>query len=146
MEEIIRNIKEIHKNTVLLLKVGSFYHAYGKDAYIISYLFRYQMKRTGKGYNTCGMPTTGLNKVLKGLEDKKINYLVLIKSQSYAEETRMDFDVNNRYLEIYEKAYRNVNLKKRIDEIYDYLNEHLDDKSIKTMIQEVEELLDKERQ
>ena len=34
-----KNIKEIHPNKVVLYKVGTFYNAYGKDAYIVSYIY-----------------------------------------------------------------------------------------------------------
>lgn len=144
MENVIRNLKEIHKNSIILIRIGTFYHAYGKDAYIMSYLFNYQIKNVGKGYNTCGMPVSGLNKVLKILEDKKIDYLVLIKSQNYDVETKKEFNVNNRYLETYEKAYRNINLRKRINSIYDYLIENIEQPNIKTIIQKVEDCIDTE--
>ena len=35
---MVANIKEVHKEYVLLVKIGSFYYCYGRDAYIISYL------------------------------------------------------------------------------------------------------------
>ena len=146
MENIIKNLKEVHRNSIILIKIGSFYHAYGKDAYIMSYLFNYQIKNVGKGYNTCGMPLSALSKVLRILEDKKINYLVLIKSQNYSEEEKMDFNVNNRYEELYEKAYKNINLKKRINAINEYLIEHLDATNIKSIIQKVEDCLETDRQ
>lgn len=36
---MIKTIKQIHKNDIILLKIGKFYHTYGKDSYIIAYLF-----------------------------------------------------------------------------------------------------------
>ena len=41
---IIKTIKEVHPKDLVLVKIGSFYHIYGKDAYIISYLFGYKLK------------------------------------------------------------------------------------------------------
>ena len=35
---MIAKIKEVHREYVLLVKIGNFYYCYGKDAYIISYL------------------------------------------------------------------------------------------------------------
>ena len=32
MNKMIEQIKEIHKDAVCLYKVGTFYHAYGRDA------------------------------------------------------------------------------------------------------------------
>ena len=41
VKNIVDVVKKIHREDVVLVKEGSFYHVYGKDAYIISYLFRY---------------------------------------------------------------------------------------------------------
>ena len=40
---MVKNIKEIHPDTLLLFKVGVFCESYGKDSYILSYLFDYQI-------------------------------------------------------------------------------------------------------
>lgn len=42
---MVKNIKEIHPKSLLLFKVGAFCEAYGKDSYIISYLFDYQVRQ-----------------------------------------------------------------------------------------------------
>ena len=44
----VKNIKEIHPKSLLLFKVGAFCEGYGKDSYIISYLFNYQVRQKGK--------------------------------------------------------------------------------------------------
>ena len=46
MNQKIRSIKEIHKYDLCLFKVGAFYHAYGRDSYILAYLFDYKLKDT----------------------------------------------------------------------------------------------------
>ena len=74
LENTIKVIKQIHTEDIVLLKVGSFYHSYGKDAYIISYLFNYQLKRLENNYSTCGFPISTINKVQSVLEEKNINY------------------------------------------------------------------------
>ncbi len=56
---IIKTIKEIHPKDLILVKIGSFYHIYGKDAYIISYLFGYKLKTFEKKHVTCGFPVKG---------------------------------------------------------------------------------------
>ena len=38
-----KRIKEIHPNYMILFKSGEFYKAFGKDAYILSNLFNYQI-------------------------------------------------------------------------------------------------------
>ena len=55
-DNVIKTIKEINPETVILIQIGAFYHAYGKDAYILSYLCDYQIKSVENSYNTCGFP------------------------------------------------------------------------------------------
>lgn len=43
MLTMVKAIKQIHTKDVVLFKVGSFYQTYSKDAYIISYLFDYEL-------------------------------------------------------------------------------------------------------
>ena len=33
---VVKAVKEIHTDSVILIKIGKFYNIYGKDAYIIS--------------------------------------------------------------------------------------------------------------
>ena len=40
---IVKNVKEIHKEFVVLVRVGNFYNCYGIDSYIISYLLGYKI-------------------------------------------------------------------------------------------------------
>ena len=42
---MVKTIKQIHKNDIVFVKIGKFYHIYGKDSYIISYFFGYQLKK-----------------------------------------------------------------------------------------------------
>ena len=139
MDSVIKTIKEINPETVIFIQIGAFYHVYGKDAYILSYLFGYQIKALENSYNTCGVPKSGLNKVLKILEDNKISYLVTIKSRSYEVETEMKYKEKNQYIEIYEKAYKYISIKNRINAIYNYLIENINSPNIKKKIQKLEE-------
>ena len=41
---VVKTIKFVHEFCVVLVKIGTFYSVYGKDAYIISYLFKYKIK------------------------------------------------------------------------------------------------------
>ena len=47
---MVKTMKEIHCKDVILIKNGKFYNAYGKDTYIISYLFGYKLKKVEKTY------------------------------------------------------------------------------------------------
>ena len=42
---IVKTAKEVHKNDIILVKIGKFYQVYGKDAYVISYFFEYKLKK-----------------------------------------------------------------------------------------------------
>lgn len=141
LDNTIKVIKEIHPETVILLEVGSFYHVYGKDAYILSYLFGYQIKALENSYNTCGTPKSAINKVLTVLENNNINYITVIKSQNYEVSQEMDFKSKNSYSKVYEKAYKYIAKKNRINAIYNYLMENIDAPNIKEKIQIVEEKL-----
>ena len=63
LANMVRTIKQIHPEDVVLIKIGVFYHAYGKDAYIISYLFGYKRNAFGENSSTCGFPKSALNYV-----------------------------------------------------------------------------------
>lgn len=138
---IIKIIKEVHPESVILVKVGNFYQEYGRDAYIMSYLFGYQMKIVESNLSNCGFPKTALNKVLKELEDNQISYLILNKSDNYEVEDEEDFKSQNTYIEIYNKAHKYLTKKNKIDAIYHYLLENINDVSIKEKINKVEEIL-----
>ncbi len=139
MDNVIKTMKEINPETLIFIQIGAFYHVYGKDAYILSYLFGYQIKTLENSYNTCGIPKSGLNKVLKILEDNKISYLVVLKSQNYEVETELKYKDKNKYSEIYEKAYKYISIKNRINTIYNYLIENINSPDIKRKIQKMEE-------
>lgn len=53
MITMIRSIKQIHPKDIVMFKMGSFYHTYSKDAYIMSYLFDYKTKKIEQNYSTC---------------------------------------------------------------------------------------------
>ena len=141
LDNTIKVIKELHPETVILIEIGSFYHVYGKDAYILSYLFGYQIKNLENSYNTCGTPKSAINKVLSTLENNKINYMTIIKSQNYEVDQELKFKEKNKYMEVYEKAYKYIAKKNRINAIYNYLIENIDSPNIKAKIQSVEEKL-----
>lgn len=71
---IVKTIKQVHSNDIVIVKIGKFYHVYGKDSYIISYLFGYKLKEI-ENVSMCGFPISSLNKIIAKLEDRRINYL-----------------------------------------------------------------------
>lgn len=136
---MIKTMKQANPETVILIQIGAFYHAYGKDSYIISDLCGYQIKSLENSYNTCGFPKSSLNKTLKLLEDNKINYLVVVKSLNYEVEAEMKYKSENRYLLVYEIAYKHISIKNRINAIHNYLMENMDSPKIKIELRKIEE-------
>lgn len=135
--DTVRTIKQAHQSDVVLIKVGKFYHAYGKDAYIISFLFNYQLKKVDANTNTTGFPEVAIDKVSKTLNEKNINYLIINKEESEIK----DFKQENKYAEIYSKAHKYQNRKNKADEIYEFLMSNIDEDGIKEKINKIEEIL-----
>ena len=134
--EIIK--KELYPESVVLLKVGTFYHAYFKDAILLSYLFGYKLKKLEKNVSNCGFPAVVLNNVKYLLEQKKINYLIIDRAHNYEEDEKEDFKGENSYMECYEKANRYILLKERVDRINDFLIEHINEESINNVLDRME--------
>ena len=86
LANMVRTIKQIHPEDVVLIKIGVFYHAYGKDAYIISYLFGYKRNAFGENSSTCGFPKSALNYVKTVVNcQAKINKNSHIKLSNYSQ-------------------------------------------------------------
>lgn len=139
---MIANIKEVHSEYVLLIKIGNFYYCYGRDAYIISYLLQYKINVIEKNMLSCSFPNTAYNKVLTKLEQKKINYLVVDKKDNYSVEEKSNNKNLNQYYTIYQKAKEELSTRARIEKIYHYLLENMQDKEI---ILEMEKIINERR-
>lgn len=74
---MIKEIKEVHPEEIVLVKIGNFFHVYGKDSYILSYLLGYKIRRIEENICTTGFPDKTAAKVKAMLEKNKINYLVV---------------------------------------------------------------------
>ena len=135
--DVIRTMKQVHPNDVILIKIGKFYHAYGKDAYIISFIFNYQLKKVETNTNTTGFPAVALNKVIKTLEDKSINYMVIDRGDNYEPIDKGNFKQNNKYIDMYNTAHRYQTRKNKIDEIYEYLLTNINDDIVREQIQRI---------
>lgn len=138
---IIKEIKGIHPHNVALVKMGNFYHVYGKDAYILAFLFKYKIKTIEENCPTCGFPCESINKVMAKLEHEKINYMVLDRRNQYDVDEIVDQKNLNKYEEIYGKSKTYVNLSTRIDKISQKLTNLIGKEEAKTKIQQIEEIL-----
>lgn len=141
---IVKTIKEIHKTDLVLVRIGKFYHAYGKDSYILSYLFGYQLK-TLEDVSMCGFSETGLNKVISNLEQKKINYLIVDRRNNYDVQEVFDNKNLNEYTKIFEKAKVYIKYKNRIDNIYNYMMNNIEKEDFKNLLNEMEKIINERR-
>lgn len=137
---IIKEIKAIHPEYVALVKLGGFYRVYGKDAYIISKLFKYKLKKEDNIIE-CGFPLKIINKVLANLQNKKINYLILDSRDNYNINEKVDFKNLNTYAKMYENSKIYVNNQIGIEEICNYLSENAEKAKLKQVIEEIRSLL-----
>lgn len=140
VENMVNRIKQVHPDYVALIKIGVFYHAYGKDAYIISYLFGYKRKPFGNS-STCGFPRSVLSYVQSVLENKLINYIVIDRAHQYEVDEKVDFKKSNNYIEMYNKAHRNLRIQERAMNIYNYITDNIEDKDIKSKLIKIEDML-----
>ncbi len=74
-----KDIKKVHPEDVVMYKVGNFVQSFGKDAYILSYVFDYKLRSTNDNISTCGYPKNAIQKVIAKLEQRKLNYIVIDK-------------------------------------------------------------------
>ncbi len=140
VEDAIKMFKQAYTDSIVLVKVGSFFHAYGRDSYILSYLFNYQLKNFQNNHSTCGFPISSLDKVSNRLEQLEINYIALDKSQDFKITEKKDF-TDNKYSKIYSKAHNYISIKSRIDTIYQFLLEGMAEDNILDKIIEVEKII-----
>ena len=91
-ETILNSIKTVHKCAIIIIRTGTFCNVYGQDAYIISYLFGYKLRRIQNNILSTGFPKEVINKVMAKLEYRKIDYLVVDKRNNYEVEEK---SINN---------------------------------------------------
>lgn len=138
---MIKTIKRIHPTDVALVKIGEFYHAYGKDACILSYLFEYKLKVIDNGCYTCGFPRKSIAKIRAELERNLINYILLDRRNNYDVDERCDNKNLNRYQEFTKKSYTYVKIREKIENIYNYFLMNMNQAETMALISQVEELI-----
>lgn len=126
-----------------MVQVGKFIYAYGKDAYIMSYVFGYKVRLIENNIYVCGFPRNKIKNVMATLENKKINYIILDRRNSYRVDEKSDNKNLNRYDNYLDKAIKYVKRKQKIDYIYNYLITNIEkdeiDKIIKVLKKEIDE-------
>ena len=150
--ETIRDMEtEYHQkypDSILLVLSGNFYNVYGKDGYILGYIFKYKLKN--KTYKTLedkeerilntGFPRNSLDKVLLDLEDKKINYVIKVKDKK---DIFKDFKKLNTYKRRYEASKKYWMDKMRINEIICKLDRLCGKKDFSSLLDEIQSSIEK---
>ncbi len=135
MLEKYYNQKIRYKDYVILIKCGSFYEAFEKDALIINTLLKYKIKKFSKTFKS-GFPTLKLNVILKILEENHLNYVVLDE----IEMIKKEFD-DNKYQNFNFDIDRIMLNYIKIDKIMNYLNDNILNERITDILEKMEELL-----
>ena len=139
---MVQNVKEIHYKYIVFVKVGNFYYCYGRDSYIISYLFNYKINILNQNIYSCSFPQNALNKVIANLEQKKINYLILDRRNNYEIIEKSDNKNLNRYDKFYEIGKKKKVMEMRVEKIRSYLLENMEDKEL---IERIEKAINERR-
>jgi DNA mismatch repair ATPase MutS len=143
---MVKNIKEIHPKSLLLFKVGAFCEGYGKDSYIISYLFNYQVRQNGKNnISKVGFSKKAIPSVISKLEEQKIDYLLIDVRNNYYVDEKFENRNLNKYDTVFEKAYLYVRKQREIRKINEKLMEQIDSADFKEKVGRIEEILNEGR-
>lgn len=102
-------LKKEYTDTLVIIKVGNFYTTFGSDAFILHYLFSYQITNDKLGFPACA-----LEKVVWDLKNKSINYLV-VSDEVLSENSYED----NQYYPVLEVAQKFYYEKVSIDMLVD---------------------------
>lgn len=141
---IIKEIKAIHPDYIALIKTGSFYSVYGKDASIISSLFDYQFKEINDTI-TCGFPANSIKKIQAKLENSKINYLLINRRTGYTIEEKVDFKNLNTYNKKYLSSKIYTSNQRRIKKINEFLIKNARNKELNIVLKEIENIINENR-
>ena len=126
----------------MMYKSGSFYKAFGKDAYILSAMFDYSIKMVNQNIPVCGFPLSSIMKVRSTIEEKKINYMILNPRNNYDVEIKEDFRNLNNFHKEFETSYTKTKRKKKITHIVEELKVIIDEPCFKEKIRKIEDILD----
>lgn len=127
---IVKNVKDICKNYIVLLEIGTFYYCYGNDAFIVSYIGKYKINIIQDSIYSCAFPKTAYNKIISKLEENKINYIILDRRNNYAEREKSNNKNLNNYEKYLEISKKEMAYKMRIEKITKYIEKNAQDKEL----------------
>lgn len=139
---IVKNVKQICNNYIVLVEIGTFYYCYGKDAFIISYIGNYKINIIQDNIYSCSFPTVAHNKIISKLEEHKINFIILDRRNNYEEVERSNNKNLNNYEKYYDASKKELASKMRVEKINKYLKENMRDKEL---IEDIERLINERR-
>lgn len=121
-------------NQIILRKSGLFYETFDEDAKILHYLFGYKMIN-----DRVAFPDNALNKIINGLEEKKISYEIKSKDDS----EKMDFKDKNNYQKMLMKSQNKIAMAKLVNKLILKL-EKMDDEKLYAILRKLEEYVNEE--
>ena len=143
--ETVKTIKSIHIEDLILIKIGKFIYAYGKDACIISYLFNYRIKLIENNIYVCAFPNNNVNKIIATLEQRKINYKILDKRRNMEIDEEVSFKNLNKYNNIVEQSVKYVKRNNQVDNIYQRLLKEINEENFEEIVSSVRKVLSEGR-
>ncbi len=141
---IVQNVKEIHPEYVVIISIGKFYYTYGKDSYIIAFLLNYKLN-TFQNISRCGFSNDSIKRVIAKLEQNKVNYLILDRRNNYNVDEKFDNKNLNNYSKIFKNAKKTIGIKRRIENINEYLYSNIKNGNISEILNKMEEIINEGR-
>lgn len=130
LKDTYNRYKQKYPKFVIMIKCGSFYEAYGEEAYILNNLFDYKIKDVG-GLKRVRFPIISFNKVIDKLKRFKINYIIVENGVK-----KKKFNKNN-----YDKYISNLDIDKRINSIKERLVLSKESPNILSILESMENAL-----
>lgn len=143
MNIMVKTIKEENREAICFFKIGGFYHCYGRDAYILSYLLEYKLLGNMPENVECGFPINTLDKVIEKIEKREIDFLIIDNKNDFKIEKNSKNKMN-KYNEFYEKSRNYINYKYRINSINDFLLENIEKKNFRKLLGKIEDIIAEE--
>ena len=108
LKEKYFNLKNHNQEYIILIKAGNFYYTYYDDAYIISYIFKYQIRD-----NRVGFPINAKDKIIKVLNKYEIGYIEVLSNNLI-----YNYLNNNNYDTKLKEAKKYIDLNKSLDDLF----------------------------
>lgn len=140
---MVKTIKKVYPNSIVMVKIGNFYYVYDKDSFIFSYLFDYKIKDS-EGYPSCAFPLTSFDKITSILKKTKLNYVALNKANDFEELEKQLENSEETYIQIYKDSEKVITRSMRIQNIYDILMAEIETDAINDILFKIEQIIKKE--